>query len=847
MVGLVGAALNSVVRGPATTAANVTRYTSAENHMIMASRLAVAGAATQANSGDCDDDDFVEPLPYRDPSGAQHPNGGGLLPSSIGASLTDPWGSQYGYCAFDHGPKSVSDAVPACGTPPRRLQGSPNDDQPVIAVISAGKNRLFETSCNAYQDVAPANGEPDTKLVLKPSTSDDIVQIFTYAEASKTSDGLWTLKDSEPTTAQIGKDIEVQGAADIQGPLSLWNGGNFELWFDNTGDTAEGVDTSLRFAPNDGTGNIQRYINSTGGASPTFQSNGYGLREAFNPSDYRYSIYGAGVGLKGAAQTWKNFLTYDLLNWRMGLGTASPGDALVVTSPTVADVKIEASANGDNYAGLRLRNSQSSWLWQTTPSSSSPSGRLRLVRENNGVEAISVKTTGEVGLGISDPTARLDVGGDIRTTGTITINNASPSLYLQDTNERSAVLHVNSNHFHVLTTNGANSTTLAMNGTQWPFIINLTNDDMAFGGNIHMSEGNINLGGGALLSNVGPLRDANGGWVRTYGATGWYSQTFGGGWYMADGTWIQTYGGKPVLFNNAFATAGGATVGCGAALSGYQLQVCNGTARFDSNVEANGNIYWGTGGNWLSGFLNQGVRNDNAPTFAGLYLRAQNASEGGELYFNGGSGGYSPWIIDVWNSSIRIWPTSIGGTGNVNLYNPNGNTDLYVYGKAHAYSHPTWSDRDLKTDIKPMASELESIAQLEPVTFRWKDNTRNGRHPMLGLIAQDVEKIFPQAVSKAKSAMDEKEYYTVDYAALTAPMIQGIKELKDITDALGAENAAVRAALESRGVGVEAASPPVEVSMTANAPLGVPWLVWVLLALNAALTTILIFRRPVAR
>lgn len=36
-------------------------------------------------------------------------------------------------------------------------------------------------------------------------------------------------------------------------------------------------------------------------------------------------------------------------------------------------------------------------------------------------------------------------------------------------------------------------------------------------------------------------------WFRTYGATGWYNQTYGGGWYMADATWIRAYGNKSIL------------------------------------------------------------------------------------------------------------------------------------------------------------------------------------------------------------------------------------------------------------------------------------------------------------
>ncbi|MEG1971241.1 MAG: shufflon system plasmid conjugative transfer pilus tip adhesin PilV [Burkholderiaceae bacterium] len=36
------------------------------------------------------------------------------------------------------------------------------------------------------------------------------------------------------------------------------------------------------------------------------------------------------------------------------------------------------------------------------------------------------------------------------------------------------------------------------------------------------------------------------GWLRTRGDTGWYSEKHGGGWYMSDGTWIRSYGGKNV-------------------------------------------------------------------------------------------------------------------------------------------------------------------------------------------------------------------------------------------------------------------------------------------------------------
>ena len=50
-------------------------------------------------------------------------------------------------------------------------------------------------------------------------------------------------------------------------------------------------------------------------------------------------------------------------------------------------------------------------------------------------------------------------------------------------------------------------------------------------------------------------------WIRTYGNTGWYSQTYGGGWYMTDSTWIRSYGNKQVYINNLLRADGGLQVG----------------------------------------------------------------------------------------------------------------------------------------------------------------------------------------------------------------------------------------------------------------------------------------------
>ena len=47
----------------------------------------------------------------------------------------------------------------------------------------------------------------------------------------------------------------------------------------------------------------------------------------------------------------------------------------------------------------------------------------------------------------------------------------------------------------------------------------------------------------------------NNGWYRTYGQKGWYNQTYGGGIYMADSTYVRTYGSKQLYVNTHIKAA----------------------------------------------------------------------------------------------------------------------------------------------------------------------------------------------------------------------------------------------------------------------------------------------------
>ncbi|MEC8821039.1 MAG: tail fiber domain-containing protein, partial [Pseudomonadota bacterium] len=72
-----------------------------------------------------------------------------------------------------------------------------------------------------------------------------------------------------------------------------------------------------------------------------------------------------------------------------------------------------------------------------------------------------------------------------------------------------------------------------------------------------------------------------------------------------------------------------------------------------------------------------------------------------------------------------------------------------IHGDLHADGNLTQnSDGRLKTDIQPVEQALASILLLEGRTYRWNEDTLLANRRDIGLIAQDVEKVFPELVAE---------------------------------------------------------------------------------------------------
>jgi len=97
VLGLLGIALTSFIKGPMTSAVKMTRTNTSQAQMMVAAQSTVMAAANLGTSADCDNDGYIEPVEWRVDATKPKPTGGNLIPTNIGAPTTDAWGTDYGY------------------------------------------------------------------------------------------------------------------------------------------------------------------------------------------------------------------------------------------------------------------------------------------------------------------------------------------------------------------------------------------------------------------------------------------------------------------------------------------------------------------------------------------------------------------------------------------------------------------------------------------------------------------------------------------------------------------------------------------------------------------------------
>ena len=112
----------------------------------------------------------------------------------------------------------------------------------------------------------------------------------------------------------------------------------------------------------------------------------------------------------------------------------------------------------------------------------------------------------------------------------------------------------------------------------------------------------------------------------------------------------------------------------------------------------------------------------------------------------------------------------IGSNGRVGIATGSPSEQLHVAGNILASGSITPnSDIAFKKDIEPLTNVLNKITQLFGVNFRYKNNNEKS----MGLLAQDVEKVFPELIR------GEEGEKSLNYMGLTGAIVEAIKELSD--------------------------------------------------------------------
>lgn len=221
---------------------------------------------------------------------------------------------------------------------------------------------------------------------------------------------------------------------------------------------------------------------------------------------------------------------------------------------------------------------------------------------------------------------------------------------------------------------------------------------------------------------------------------------------------------------------------------------------YNNIVEVNDSIVFGSdcdagvtsaGGNnsknqFLFG-LGLGVPKNNAgdaagqsQTVVGRYNYDQNQAH---LLFSVGNG-TGPLLAD------RSTAFVVTGNGQVGVKKTLPSYDLHLGTNSAAKpSSNTWtisSDVRVKENIQEYTKGLSEIVQLEPKTYDYNgkagfDSSIKGN---IGIIAQDVEDIFPETISTYNAKLnegdeEETELYNFDSHALTFALINSVKELNE--------------------------------------------------------------------
>jgi hypothetical protein len=415
--------------------------------------------------------------------------------------------------------------------------------------------------------------------------------------------------------------------------------------------------------------------------------------------------------------------------------------------------------------------------------------------------------SGNVGIGLNNPSGMLEINGNGA--------DSYPQLSLSDLDDyaRISFRTISASAKHWVLSGWTNPTDAVSqfhihynNGSTGKNIISVVGDSRT------IFHGNVGIGStipGAKLDINGQIKITGGnpgvGKILTSDASGLAS------WQVPESNpWQKT--GDNIYYNDG-------NVGIGVTSPRYKLEINGGDysyIKFFTNVSgtgANDGFVIGTTPSgsspvWLWNYENSNIHfatNDTRRMDIGAdgnvtIMKSLNinglVSEGKALFVNGTealwyNGTYFSWGYGA-NHNYFARPVGI-------KTNSLADYELVVNGEAAKTGGGEWSnpsDIRLKDILGNYTRGLNDIIHLQPVKFKYKENNPRklpSDEEQIGFVAQEVQKVFPEAVNQSTDGYLDFNMHSVNVA-----LVNAVKELKEENDRLKSEIVQMKTEYETR-------------------------------------------------
>jgi hypothetical protein len=430
----------------------------------------------------------------------------------------------------------------------------------------------------------------------------------------------------------------------------------------------------------------------------------------------------------GDAQIDTTTLVVDSTNNRVGIGTASPA----------ANRALHVSSTAQKHARFERTGAATSHIeFQDSTTTNQPSlGGVgdNLTFHTAFTERMRINNSGNVGIGTSSPATALDLAGEINFSG-LTSSFPSPSQPRLYRSGSSAGSYPFNNFGHLVIQargDGSNRDIVFATGTAGANKTVIT------------SAGNVGIGTVSPTHNLDVFNSAS--------------------------------SGAPLLAQ--FKSAGGDT----------QLYVDNSTITTQLTADASNTAgIVGTKTNHPFVFRTNNAERVRIDTSGNLLVGTTSLN----IANNGSNTGFvvnSNGALEVGSSSTVLTLNRQSTNGDVARFQRGGTTvgSISVTGSATTYN--TTSDIRLKTGIEPIDHATDMLMAINPVLHRWKADP--DADAVVGFIAQEMEEIVPEAVSKGDS---EDDMWSMDYGRITPVLVAALQDAHKKIEELAAEVAKLKA------------------------------------------------------